>query len=147
MTSVVQVAAVAVSSLLLLLVLDLVRRRKLTEEYSLIWLLFAGALLVLSLWREILHTVAAWLGVYYPPAILLLLLILFVFVASLYFSVVVSRQRGQIERLVEDVAILSARQRELDRAAERAAAGTDRPDWPDRPDQPGRAAHPSGPGE
>jgi hypothetical protein len=31
---------------------------------------------------------------YYPPAILLL--ILFVFVASLYFSVVVSGQRGQI---------------------------------------------------
>ena len=48
----------------------------------------------------------------YPPALLLLVLFLFVFVASLYFSVVISRPRQQIERLVEEVAILAARQRE-----------------------------------
>ena len=56
--------------------IDLVRRRKLTEEYSFIWILCAAALLVLSLWRDILHVTARWLGVYYPPAVLLLVLIL-----------------------------------------------------------------------
>jgi hypothetical protein len=40
-------------------------------------------------------------------------LILFVFVASLSFSVVVSKQRRQIERLIEDAALLEARVREL----------------------------------
>jgi hypothetical protein len=112
MNHTVQVVAVAVSLGFLLAVLELVRRRRLTEEYSFLWIGFALLLLVLSLWREILHTVARWLGVYYPPAVLLLALLLFVFVASLYFSVVISRQRRQIERLVEDMAILAAEVRE-----------------------------------
>jgi len=112
--SLVQVGAVVVSGALLLLVIDLVRRRKLTEEYSFIWILCAVALLVLSLWRDILHVTARWLGVYYPPAVLLLVLIFFVFVASLYFSVVISGQRRQIERLVEEVALLDQRLREAE---------------------------------
>ena len=114
MASLVQVGAVVVSGALLLLVIDLVRRRKLTEEYSFIWILCSVALLVLSLWRDILHVTARWLGVYYPPAVLLLVLIFFVFVASLYFSVVISGQRRQIERLVEEVALLDQRLREAE---------------------------------
>jgi hypothetical protein len=109
MTSVVQVLAIMVSAFLLLLVLDLVRRGKLREEYSLVWIACAGALLILSIWRDLLHAVARWLDVHYPPAVLLLILILFVFIACLHFSVVVSRQRAQIERLVEDQALLAAR--------------------------------------
>ena len=98
---------------LLLFVLDLVRRRKLTEEYSFIWIFFALGLVALSVWRESLHAVARWLDVHYPPAVLLAATILFVFIASLYFSVVISRQREQIERLVEEHAILAARMNEL----------------------------------
>jgi hypothetical protein len=115
----VQVGAIIVSGALLLLVIDLVRRRKLTEEYSFIWILCALALLVMSLWRDILHVTARWLGVYYPPAVLLLVLILFVFVASLYFSVVISGQRRQIERLVEEIALLDQRLREAEQLHER----------------------------
>ena len=118
MTSTVQVVAIAVSAALLAIVIELVRRRKLTEEYSFVWLLCAIALLSLSLWRDLLHVVAHWLGVFYPPAVLLLVLTVFVFVACLYFSVVVSRQRQQIERLAEEQAILAARQRELERRTE-----------------------------
>ena len=53
------------------------------------------------------------LDVHYPPAVLLLVLTLFVVVVSLYFSVVVSRQRKQIERLVEEVALLDAQIRDV----------------------------------
>ena len=122
MSSPVQIVAAVVSGALLLVVLDLVRRRKLTEEYSFIWIVCAAALLALSLHRETLHLVARWLGVFYPPAVLLLVLIVFVFVACLYFSVVISRQRAQIERLIEDVAIVAAQQRELQRSARQDSA-------------------------
>ena len=114
MGNLVQIGAVAVSAALLLLVIDLVRRRKLTEEYSFIWVLCAVALLVLSVWRDILHVTARWLGVYYPPAVLLLVLIFFVFVASLYFSVVISGQRRQIEHLVEELALFDHRLRQVE---------------------------------
>jgi hypothetical protein len=43
-----------------------------------------------------------------------------VFVASLCFSVIVSRQRQQIERLIEETAILTAEVRELRSRAEPA---------------------------
>ncbi|MFO7694842.1 MAG: DUF2304 domain-containing protein [Vicinamibacterales bacterium] len=122
MANLLQVGAVLVSGSLLLLVIDLVRRRKLTEEYSIIWILCAAALLVLSLWRDILHVTARWLGVYYPPAVLLLVLIFFVFVASLYFSVVISGQRRQIENLVEEIALLDQRLREAE-GKEKAGPG------------------------
>ena len=112
----VQILAIAVSVLLLLGVLELVRRRKLTEEYSFLWIGCAVALVTLSIRRDLLDASARWLGVYYPPAVLVLLLIVTVFVASLCFSVILSRQRQQIERLVEETAILAAELRE-ERAA------------------------------
>jgi len=122
MTPGVQIAAIVVSAALLAIVLELVRRRVLTEEYSFLWIVFSLALLGLSIWRNILHAMARWLGIFYPPALLLLLLIFFVFVASLYFSVVISRQRAQIERLIEDQAILAAELREVRQEAPKDAA-------------------------
>jgi hypothetical protein len=113
MPDLIQVISVGASLFLLLLVLDLVRRKKLTEEYSFVWIVCAVSLLGLSVGRRLLDAVGEWLGLYYPPAALLLVLIFFVFVASLSFAVVVSRQRTQIERLIEDAAILEARVREL----------------------------------
>lgn len=125
MTDPVQVVSVAVSVALLALVIELVRRRRLTEEYSFIWIVCGAALFVLSVWRRGLDLAAAVLGVYYPPAVLLLVLTFFVIVVSLYFSVVVSRQRQQIEKLVEEIALLDADVRAL-RTGTRGEASTDR---------------------
>jgi hypothetical protein len=113
MTDRIHVVGLVVSVALLAVVLELVRRRKLSEEYSFLWILFAAALVALSLRRDILHAAARWLGIYYPPIVLVLVLILMVFVAALAFSVIVSRQRRQIERLIEETAVLSAEIEEL----------------------------------
>jgi hypothetical protein len=123
----IQIVALVVSIVLLLAVLELVRRRKLTEEYSFLWILSSLALLALSVRREILHDAARWLGVYYPPILLVMLLIVMVFVASLCFSVIVSRQRQQIERLIEETSILSAELRELRERQSTPADSWDRP--------------------
>jgi hypothetical protein len=121
MTDLVQTVSVLFSGLLLGLVLELVRQRKLREEYSLIWIVCAIALFGLSIWRDLLHVAAQALGVHYPPALLLLALTGFVFVGSLYFSVVVSRQRCEIERLVEEIALLDADVRQLRESSKRQA--------------------------
>jgi len=109
----VQFVAVAASLLLLLVVFDLVRRRRLLEPYALPWLVAAIGLLLVSFRRDLLDSTATWLGVYYPPAVLLLLLTLVVFVVALWFSVVVSRQQRQVDRLIEEAAVLSGEIREL----------------------------------
>ena len=124
MTDVVQLISIAVSAGLLVTVVELVRRAQLTEEYSLIWIACSVALLVLSLWRNLLDLAASALGVHYPPALLLLALTFFVVIVSLYFSVVVSRHRKEIERLVQEVALLDADVRML-RDSSRAIAADD----------------------
>jgi hypothetical protein len=108
-----QYVAVAGSVALLGVVLELVRRRKLSEEYSFIWILTSIALIVLSAARDWVDAIALDLGILYGPAFLLLLLVFFVVIAALHFSLVISRQRRQIERLIEDVALLEAEQRRL----------------------------------
>jgi hypothetical protein len=137
MTDVLQMVAVVVSGGLLLLVLELVRRRKLTEEYSFVWIVCSAAVLLLSLCRNILHIAAQALGIFYPPALLILVLVLFVFLVSLYFSVVVSRQRQQIERLVEELALLGADVRKLRESIGTVAARDVMPGPSRDPRQPG----------
>ena len=113
MTDPVQLVSILISAVLLVAIIELVRRRQLTEEYSFIWIVCAVALLGLSLWRNVLDVAAAALGVHYPPAVLLLVLTFFVVIVSLYFSVVVSRHRKHIDRLVEEIALLDADVRAL----------------------------------
>ena len=113
MTDLVQLVSIAVSAALLVAIVELVRRGKLTEDYSFIWIVCAVALFGLSLWRNLLDLAAAALGVHYPPAVLLLVLTFFVVIVSLYFSVVVSRHRKEIEKLVEELALLDEQVRAL----------------------------------
>ncbi len=114
MTANVQLLAIVVSVLLMVLVLELVRRRVLSEEFSFIWIVGAAVLIVASAWRDSLHLLAAALGIHYPPAVLLLLLTLFVFVGLLYFSAVASTQRRHIERLMVEAALQEERLRVLE---------------------------------
>ena len=109
----VQLISIAISVLLLVAVLELVRRRKLVEEYSIIWILGALVLLAASVWRGFLDTAAQFLGIYYPPSLILMGLVLLFFVALLALSVVLSRQQRQIESLTEETAVLGAEIRDL----------------------------------
>ena len=135
MTDIVQLVGVMVSGVLLLVVLELVRRRRLSQEYSFIWIVGVVVLLGLSLRREILHVTARWMGIYYPPMVLVLALVLVVFIGLLYFSVVTSSLRRQIERLVEEQAILDADLRELSAARARSDAASDHSAAPEDRDE------------
>src|SRR5215813_15635402 len=76
----------------LIFVLELVRQRKLREDYSLLWLATAIVLILLSLSRPLLDSLAMWLGVVtYPPAALFLVAIIFMLVILLHYSTVLTR--------------------------------------------------------
>jgi len=109
----IQILAIGVSAAFLILVLELVRRRKLVEEYSFLWIVVAVVVLAVSIWRELLHTAARDLGVHDPPNVLLIALTAAVLFALLGVSLILSRQRRQIERLIEDTSILSAEVKDL----------------------------------
>jgi hypothetical protein len=103
------VASVA-SLLLVLVVLELIRGRRLKERYALLWLLTGLVLLVLSAWRGGLQTIAGWMGVStYPPAILFAVATLFVIIVLLYYSTVLSKLADQSTLLAQRVALLEER--------------------------------------
>lgn len=106
----ISIAASIASLLLILVVLELIRGRRLKERYALLWLVTGVLLLVLSIWRDGLNTIARWLGVSsYPPAILFAAAILFVIVVLLHYSTVLSRLVDQNTLLAQRIALLEQR--------------------------------------
>ena len=90
----------------LLVVLELVRRRRLSEEYSLLWLGTAVAMLLLGIWRDLLHQLAAVLNIYDPTNLLFLLALLFLLFIQLYFSMVITRLTRENKEAAQQIALL-----------------------------------------
>ena len=103
----VSIAATLASLVLLLVVFELIRSRRLRERYALLWLLTGLVLVVLSAWRGGLNTIAGWLGVRgYPPAVLFAVGLLFVILVLLHYSTVISRLSDQNVVLAQRLALL-----------------------------------------
>jgi hypothetical protein len=94
---------------LLLIVFDLVRRRRLLERYALVWMAVTILLLALSAWADLLDTVADAIGISYPPSALFAAAFGFVIVLLLHFSVAVSRLTDQSKLLAQRIALLEHR--------------------------------------
>jgi hypothetical protein len=91
----------------LLFVLELVRQRKLREDYSLLWLATTLILIFLSLSRPLLDSFAALLGVVtYPPAALFVVAIVFMLMILLHFSTVLTRLARENKEIAQQMAIL-----------------------------------------
>ncbi len=116
----IQLVTGGVTIVLLLIVVELVRRRRLLERYALLWLGSTLALLGLAIWRGLLDEVAAKLGVAYPPNALFVIALGFVLVLLLHFSVAVSRLTDQSKVLAQRLALLEHELRDghRDRGAE-----------------------------
>lgn len=111
----ISIAASVASLLLLLIIFELIRGRRLKERYALLWIVTGVVLLVLSAWRSGLNTVAGWMGVStYPPAILFAVATLFVVVVLLYYSTVLSKLDDESTLLAQEVALLRQRLDELE---------------------------------
>lgn len=115
----VSIAASIASLLLILVVLELIRGRRLKERYALLWLATGAVLLVLSAWRGGLNTIASWLGVgTYPPAILFAAATLFVIVVLLHYSTVLSKLTDENVLLAQRLALLEERVRRSEAGGE-----------------------------
>ena len=120
------IAATISSIILLLVVFELIRSRRLRERYALLWLLTGVVLLVLSAWRGGLNTIAQWVGVEtYPPAILFAIASLFILAVLLHYSTVISKLADQNVILAQRLALLETQLRHLGRSSDRVAKDND----------------------
>lgn len=107
----IQIVTIFVAALLLVGVIDLVRRRRLLERYALLWLLSSVVLLGLAIWRGALDKIAEALGIAYPPNALFIVAFGFVLWLLLHFSVAISRLSDQSKILAQRLALLEERLR------------------------------------
>jgi hypothetical protein len=110
----IQLLAIVASGILLFVVLELVRRRRLMERYALLWLLSGIVLLILSTFRGLLEDAAELIGVEYPPSALFFIAFAFVLLLLLHFSVAVSRLADQSKVLAQRLALLEKRVRDVE---------------------------------
>jgi hypothetical protein len=121
-----QIIATLGAVALLLIVLELVRRRRLLERYALVWLAVAVALVILGAWGGLLQRISDTIGVAAPANALFAIGLGFLIVLVLNFSVAVSRLTDQSKVLAQRLALLEERLRRQERLAEDAAAEPDR---------------------
>jgi hypothetical protein len=106
----ISIFATIASLLLLLVVFELIRSRRLRERYALLWLATGVVLLVLSAWRGGLNTIAGWVGVTtYPPAVLFAVAALFILLVLLHYSTVISKLSDETTILAQRLALLEER--------------------------------------
>lgn len=98
--------ALIVAGLLFFFIIEAIRRRKLQERYSLLWLLVVASMVTVAVYGKSLTLVSRLVGIYYPPAALFLLALIFVVVLLLHFSLVISRLSEQSRILAQKLALL-----------------------------------------
>lgn len=91
---------------LILVVLEMVRRHHLKEEFVLLWLAIAALIFILASSRGLLDFLATLLGIYYPPSVLILIGIGSLLVVALHFSAITSRLLEENKSLAQEVAIM-----------------------------------------
>jgi len=105
----IRIAAVIASLVLVGVVGELIRRRRIKEELWFAWLVASLGPLACSLWLGPWAAAAHWLGIQYEPALLMIVGLFFSVLLMLYVTTVLSALMRQNQRLAQEVAYLSWR--------------------------------------
>ncbi|MBI9075443.1 MAG: DUF2304 domain-containing protein [Desulfatibacillum sp.] len=98
------------------IILGLVHKRKLREEYAWLWLFTSASLFVLVLWYDLLIWLTELIGAVLPTTTLFLFGLLFFVFITLHFSLKISRLTTQVKDLAQEMALLGEENRELKKA-------------------------------
>ncbi len=102
----IQILSILFSFFLLVLIVYLIRKKKIREEYAILWIAIFFVFLILSLFRGIIDKISLLLGIQYQPASLFLILIGCTFLLMFHFSLVISDLKKKINSMATALAIL-----------------------------------------
>ena len=106
--------AIVTSVVVFVMLIELVRRRRLREEYAWLWLLTGATMIALLLWQRLLMFVTSAIGAASPLTTLLIFSSLFLLAIVVHYSVIISRLTTQVKNLSQEVALLSTRVDRID---------------------------------
>jgi hypothetical protein len=116
----ISIVAGAAALVLLIVIFELIRRRRLQERYALLWIVTGTVILVLAVWRSLLGWLSGQVGIAYPPSALFVLAAFFILVVLLHYSTVISKLSDQNRVLAQRLALLERELRDQDSVRERA---------------------------
>jgi len=108
-----RITAVIFSLALLLVTVQLIRKHRLREEYSLIWLAASLGILFFSLFGGLAKLLATLFAVAYAPTLFLVFGLLFALVVLLSQSVALSAQSNRVRDLAQHIALLEWQLRQV----------------------------------
>jgi len=100
-----KIIIIILSLSLFLFVLNLIRKRSIKIEHSILWLVVSAVILLVSIWPQIADSVAHFLGIGYPPALFLSVAIFFSLAILMHFSIELSHLKDQNKILTQELAI------------------------------------------
>lgn len=125
MTPTQRIFAMVASVATLAFILELVRRRRLKEEYSWLWITTGVGMAVLSAWYGLIERITHLIGAVTVTTTLFLFGLLFLLVISVHVTTVISKLTQQVRRLAQEIAILSAERDQAGAERERMRARDD----------------------
>lgn len=104
--------AIIISLSLLILILYLIKRKKLKEKYSILWLTTGIIIFLFAIFEKLLKWLTFLFGIHLPINILFFLGIFFIVLINLHFSIVISRLDGENKKLAQKIALLEKKDSE-----------------------------------
>ena len=96
------------------IVIRLLKQKKLSLKYSLLWLLVGFVLLIMAIFPQLLVYIKTLFGFYDSMNALLIISLAFSFMISMALTSIVSKQSEKIKNLIQDNALLEKRIREIE---------------------------------
>jgi hypothetical protein len=111
----IQIISILICIFLVAYVFELVRRKHLSEEYSMGWLVTGTTMLALSVSEELLKWVSELVGATLFTSTLFFFGLLFLMVICLHFSIRISALTNQVSKLTQSIGILDLEKKTLER--------------------------------
>jgi hypothetical protein len=100
--------ALALCAVLLIVLIQLLRRRRIREKYVALWLIVGLGVIVLGAFPGVPATLAQWVGVQLPVNLVFTVGLFFLLIVCIQLSVAVSSLEERTRTLTEEVALLRA---------------------------------------
>ncbi len=103
-----KIFAVITSVIIFIIIIELLRKRRLKEEYAWLWILTGLSMIILVVWYKPLVFITNLIGAIEPTTTLFIFSILFLLAISIHFSIIISKLSLQVKDLTQELAILKS---------------------------------------
>lgn len=102
----IQILSFLFSGFILYTIFEMVKKKKIKEEYSILWFFMGFIFLIVSIYPNIIDILGNLLGILYAPTLIFLFLFAFILSILIHFSIVLSKLSEKNKTLIQEIGIL-----------------------------------------